>query len=264
MFTISVFQQKLSEFLLRIKRLIRQLINPYSSSRYRQIEQQRETLQDNMDHYRKALDELLPKVAEKANLTKEQEVTLSEVTRAAKEAYSERINTKRAPKTIEAEIKTIEEQISQSTMLHGDEEEISRKYNEMKATFTKIGKDIKKNKAFLNRLGEILRDRDNCRHMFTQGKALRCSMDFSNLLRSRNYSGKLNFDHEEQKLDVVVQPNKTRESEDASAKDLKSLSGGERSFSTVAFLLSLWSIVESPILFLDEFDVFMVSLVLAF
>jgi len=64
-----------------------------------------------MDHYRKALDELLPKVAEKANLTKEQGVTLSEVTRAAKEAYSERINTKRAPKTIEAEIKTIEEQI---------------------------------------------------------------------------------------------------------------------------------------------------------
>ncbi len=212
-----------------------------------------------MDHYRKALDEIIPKVEEKEKSITSQESSLAEVTRAAKEAYSERINTKRSPKTIEAEIKTIEEQISQSTMLHGDEEEISRKYNEMKATFTKIGKDIKKNKAFLNRLGEILRDRDNCRHMFTSGKALRCSMDFSNLLRARNYSGNLIFDHEQQKLEVVVQPNKTKETENELSKDLKSLSGGERSFSTVAFLLSLWSIVESPILFLDEFDVFMVN-----
>lgn len=92
--------------------------------------------------------------------------------------------------------------------------------------------------------------------MFTQGKALRCAMDFSNLLRSRNYTGRLEFNHPEQKLDVIVNPNKTDKSALA-ANDLKSLSGGERSFSTVAFLLSLWSIVESPILFLDEFDVFM-------
>ena len=79
-------------------------------------------------------------------------------------------------------------------------------------------------------------------------------------LKSRSYKGNLLFDHENQKLDVIVQPNKSKEV--AESKDLKSLSGGERSFSTVAFLLSLWSIVESPILFLDEFDVFMVGAVL--
>ena len=57
-------------------------------------------------------------------------------------------------------------------------------------------------------------------------------------------------------MDIIVQPNKQR---DKQSTDLKALSGGERSFSTVAFLLSLWAIVESPILFLDEFDVFMVG-----
>jgi structural maintenance of chromosomes protein 6 len=34
------------------------------------------------------------------------------------------------------------------------------------------------------------------------------------------------------------------------------LSGGERSYSTVAFLISLWSCVDHPFYFLDEYDVF--------
>ncbi|KAK5903531.1 hypothetical protein CgunFtcFv8_007304 [Champsocephalus gunnari] len=39
--------------------------------------------------------------------------------------------------------------------------------------------------------------------------------------------------------------------------DMRSLSGGERSFSTVCFVVSLWAITEAPFRCLDEFDVFM-------
>ena len=42
--------------------------------------------------------------------------------------------------------------------------------------------------------------------------------------------------------------------------DVKSLSGGERSFSTVCFICSLWCLMESPFRCLDEFDVFMVNM----
>lgn len=43
------------------------------------------------------------------------------------------------------------------------------------------------------------------------------------------------------------------------AATTSSLSGGERSYSTVAFIMALWECVELPFCFMDEFDVFMVS-----
>ena len=45
-----------------------------------------------------------------------------------------------------------------------------------------------------------------------------------------------------------------------STKNTKSLSGGERSYATVCFIMSLWEAMEAPFRCLDEFDVFMVSL----
>lgn len=125
----------------------------------------------------------------------------------------------------------------------------------MRARYKKISDDIRKQNKFLENLEKALRKREDAMAAFTESKALRCAMDFHNYLRSRDYQGSLKFDHQEQKLDIIVNPSKSREGKES--KDLKSLSGGERSFSTVSFLLALWSIVECPILFLDEFDVFM-------
>ncbi|GAB5570038.1 structural maintenance of chromosomes protein 6 isoform X2 [Prionailurus iriomotensis] len=86
---------------------------------------------------------------------------------------------------------------------------------------------------------------------------LRCKLYFDNLLSQRAYCGKMNFDHKNETLSISVQPG---EGNRAAFNDMRALSGGERSFSTVCFILSLWSIAESPFRCLDEFDVYMTTL----
>ena len=82
-------------------------------------------------------------------------------------------------------------------------------------------------------------------------------------LHQRKFTGRMNFDFDKKSLDILVNPNADEGKSGraiSDAKDLKSLSGGERSFSTVCFILSLWEAMEAPFRCLDEFDVFMVSL----
>lgn len=63
------------------------------------------------------------------------------------------------------------------------------------------------------------------------------------------------IDHEKKILDLNVS---ARDDKNVGS-DTRSLSGGERSYSTVAFILAIWDCVQLPFYFLDEFDVFMVS-----
>ncbi|KAI8978840.1 P-loop containing nucleoside triphosphate hydrolase protein [Trametes punicea] len=142
------------------------------------------------------------------------------------------------------------------------------------ATIEEIAEELHKKEAALNTakmelralnsLNRALRKSVKVRlarwHEFRRHIALRCKVYFAYHLSNRGYFGKVLFDHVNGKLDLRVQTDdQTATQQDARDKDPRSLSGGEKSFSTICLLLSLWESIGCPIRCLgsDEFDVFM-------
>ncbi|XP_002122639.2 structural maintenance of chromosomes protein 6 [Ciona intestinalis] len=174
-------------------------------------------------------------------------------TKKASIICKDRIETRRAPSNIENEIRQIHRRIEAEESKRGDHATVVREFNEARQQFTEIKQKIKWSKKFL---GEIDNYLDKRQFAFNQMRSLismRCTMDFNVLLNQRGFKGKMVFKHEEQMLYISVKPHDTASLTD----DLRALSGGERSFSTVCYILALWQAIQSPIRCLDEFDVFM-------
>jgi chromosome segregation ATPase len=87
--------------------------------------------------------------------------------------------------------------------------------------------------------------------------ASRAKAQFTYYLSERSFRGKLITDHRQKLLELSVEPDITKR--DGSGRGAKTLSGGEKSFSQICLLLSIWEAMGSPIRCLDEFDVFMDS-----
>ncbi|BGP39124.1 Structural maintenance of chromosomes protein 6 [Rhodotorula kratochvilovae] len=122
-----------------------------------------------------------------------------------------------------------------------------------------IGEDILK--AF-DRLGEALSTAYDIRvgrwTDFRAHIAARAKLQFRLHLQERKFNGRLRFSHEECKLDIFIRTEEEgQDGKKAKQKDTKSLSGGEKSFSTICLLLTMWESVGCPLRCLDEFDVFM-------
>uniref|UniRef100_A0A8C9WEJ3 Structural maintenance of chromosomes protein 6 n=1 Tax=Scleropages formosus TaxID=113540 RepID=A0A8C9WEJ3_SCLFO len=172
----------------------------------------------------------------------------------ASEICLERLEVKRTAKSIDSEISRLKQKISNQQDQQGDRDEVIRQYQEALENYRNIALQVKTLKKFIGLLGKIMNDRHK---MYTEMRmylSVRCKYYFDSMLSQRGYTGKMTFDHKNETLSISVQPG---EGDKATLSDMRSLSGGERSFSTVCFVLSLWAIAEAPFRCLDEFDVYM-------
>ncbi|EMD68806.1 hypothetical protein COCSADRAFT_109770 [Bipolaris sorokiniana ND90Pr] len=141
--------------------------------------------------------------------------------------------------------------------LGGSQDELLRAANEAKRQHKDAMQEFDNIRDLRNQLITTLNNRRNRWKQFRSGISVRARVTFNYLLSERKFRGTLSIDHQKALLDIHVQPDIMERSGDG--RQTKTLSGGEKSYSTVCLLLSLWDAMGSPIRCLDEFDVFMDS-----
>ncbi|XP_012348416.1 structural maintenance of chromosomes protein 6 isoform X1 [Apis florea] len=165
-----------------------------------------------------------------------------------------RIDTSRSVNEVERLSKDLKNKIFEIERQFGTIEELRRELKEKEA---KCGKDLhlasKIEKNYQLHLKRLETRRDLFSNMKQKyGENIKNS--FSDVLALRNKKGIIKIDHARKVLELeVYSPNDNK----SPMNDARSLSGGERSYSTVAFILALWDCTGLPFYFLDEFDVFM-------
>ncbi|KDQ62666.1 hypothetical protein JAAARDRAFT_54572 [Jaapia argillacea MUCL 33604] len=212
--------------------------------------------QNSKAHYSKKLDEEKKKVDEAsaaAALLQEEYESWSEKA----ERYCARVETKRKAEEVQRNLDSVQAALKEREKKHGATvEEMTIQVNKAQADLHTAESDLADVTALNKSLKSSLVLRLQKWHEFRRHIALRCKVVFQYHLANRGYYGKVLFDHGAGTLQLKVQTDDQAGTQTRD-KDPRSLSGGEKSFSTICLLLSLWEAIGCPIRCLDEFDVFM-------
>jgi structural maintenance of chromosomes protein 6 len=134
-------------------------------------------------------------------------------------------------------------------------EEVYEKYSRAKLDLQSKNSQLEAITENLEKLEADLKSRRKRWKVFRKHIVEMSAHTFDEILQLKGSSGGLEFDHKSKTLNLVVQ--KDNSNENSQTRDVKALSGGERSFVTLSLLLALGERLETPFRVMDEFDVFL-------
>ncbi|OJD12803.1 hypothetical protein AJ78_06660 [Emergomyces pasteurianus Ep9510] len=137
----------------------------------------------------------------------------------------------------------------------GDREKIATEAAEAEERYESARRQVAELEELAQRFKITLNNRRKRWENFRSLITAQAKLQFTYLLSERSFRGQILSDHTKKLLDIHIEPDITKQS--AKGRNAKSLSGGEKSFSQICLLLSLWEAMGSPIRCLDEFDVYM-------
>lgn len=170
--------------------------------------------------------------------------------------------------TLELDFKAVEKELQRAQReIGGDSEQISRAATAAEKAFKEASRYYSQLVKLRVSLLMAVDERSKQWVRFRSAIAARARASFQYLLAERGFHGRLIFEHKLRELELKVQPDPklaattsaSGAGSSAAGRQTKTLSGGEKSFSTICLLLALWDAMGSPIRCLDEFDVFMDS-----
>ncbi|CAO3616201.1 unnamed protein product [Cunninghamella blakesleeana] len=186
------------------------------------------------------------------------EKTVMDWTEQAMADYPNRVETTQTLESIQRKIAHLEKQIEEKENQAGMTLEKAQELAKKAATeYKTVQETIEEMKTFSRKMNESLLKRMRRWDAFLMYISLSAKVHFNYYIHKRGDNGALKFNHKKETLDVRVATGDQFSAAAKHRKDSKSLSGGEKSFSQISLLLSLWQNISSPILCLDEFDVYM-------
>ncbi|KIM63353.1 hypothetical protein SCLCIDRAFT_24251 [Scleroderma citrinum Foug A] len=215
------------------------------------------TAQQQRDHFTKKLDEEKKAVKEQEMVADTLQQEFTDWTARAQE-YRDRVQNPRKVTEVQRQLDSVQAALKERERRQGATvEEMTIEVNKTKEDLDNAERDLRELTGVNNVLKRSLVIRLDKWHEFRRHIALRCKLVFQYHLSNRGYFGKVLFDHVNQTLQLKVQTEDQAATQARRDKDPRSLSGGEKSFSTICLLLSLWDSIGCPLRCLDEFDVFM-------
>lgn len=158
--------------------------------------------------------------------------------------------------SIQAQYDSLTKQIRELQRQHGiNEKEAYALRDKTKAILEKVEQDYEVSQTTIDRLKMTLSQRLTKWQLMQRFISAHARSSFAYLLRERRFRGQLMINHRAKQLSLRVEPEKTEKS--GQGRNTKTLSGGEKSFSSICLLLSIWESMGAPLRCLDEFDVFM-------
>lgn len=158
--------------------------------------------------------------------------------------------------SLEIKLKRLKDQIkAHRAKIGASDEEILAALEAAHETYTNLKENYDSARTLSQLLKQTLGKRLQLYNYFRSAITTRSRINFNYLLYERQFRGKLKIDHRKKLLVVKVEPDLMVKK--GKGRETKTLSGGEKSFSSTCLLLALWEAMGSPIRCLDEYDVFM-------
>ncbi|KAJ3544330.1 hypothetical protein NM208_g3108 [Fusarium decemcellulare] len=183
---------------------------------------------------------------------------VADFTRQATEMIPERVHIpdNETHRSIELKYEKVRDQLKQrEKRLGATDEQIYDRATEAQARYEDVMRQTRDVDDTISSLKRAIEHRLHLWRQFQRQISARIRIQFNYLLSERGFRGKIDLDHRARKVLIQIEPDETRKS--AAGRNTKTLSGGEKSFSSICMLLSVWEAIGSPIRCLDEFDVFM-------
>jgi len=214
----------------------------------------------HIEHYEKRKNECSQVIVSLQDKMTGIEEKILELTGKAMSWSKERIDTRKTVASLQKDIFVMEESLKQQEEAQDSRQLVTEKFQEYRLTYSKASSQIQYMTTTVNFLEQMLKQRKDGFKEILQSTCKNINRNFATLLSARKYIGVLDFDHRENLLTIRVNPNQNGEAAGLDiTREVRSLSGGEKSYSSVSLVLALWNAMTPPFRILDEFDVFMDS-----